>query len=148
MKFLRSLCGRIKLYLRPQIGDNEVIVAKRTVWRTDGAEFANGQVLLPRGDHTSSLNRKLHEAERLIRQAKSDGAEIRSNCVYVWENYDMAESNWTLEKDKHLYELEIFETDILHRGSAIYVTNLKGVSDEKLKADLAKRYWTEPGDAR
>jgi hypothetical protein len=94
-----------------------------------------------------TLHTTLHEAEKLIREARSGGAEIRSNCIYAWECAEMAESNWRIEKAKHLYELEICEADILHRGNAVHVFDLRS-AEESLKAALAKRYWEEPGQEK
>lgn len=122
-------------------------MAKRIAYRTDAVDFQEGQILLPRGDHKDTLHTTLHEAEKLIREARADGAEIRSNCIYAWESAEMAESNWRIEKGKHLYELEICEADVLHRGNAVHVSNLRD-ANESLKVALAKRYWEEPGQEK
>ena len=52
-------------------------MATRIVYRADSDDFADGQVLTPRGDHTSTMNLKLRPAEELIRSGKADGEGIR-----------------------------------------------------------------------
>jgi hypothetical protein len=115
--------------------------AMRIVYRTDSDDFADGRDLYPRGDHTNTMNAKLRAAEELIRSGKADGPKIRSNCIYVWETRESGESNWHHEKDKHLYELEIDEADILHIGDAYLLATIAAIDDSQAAAKVVQSYW-------
>lgn len=121
-------------------------MATRIVYRADSDDFADGQVLTPRGDHSDTMNPKLRPAEELIRSGKADGDIIRSNCIYVWESRESGESNWRYEKDKHLYELEIDEADILHTGNAYLLATLSQIAEPPAAAEVVQSYWN--GDPR
>jgi hypothetical protein len=123
-------------------------MVKRIVYRTDTEDFQAGRVLRPRGDHIATMNAMLHEAERLLRKGKVGGDKIRSNCVYVWETLEAGESNWSHDKEKHLYELEICDADILHRGDSLFLATLAAVSDNHQLATLIQEYWNVPAKGK
>jgi hypothetical protein len=120
-------------------------MAKRTVFRTDACDFSNGQILTPRGDHLATLHPTNHSAERLIRAGRADGHDIRSRCIYVWENARVGEMNWSREKTKHLYELVICESDILHRADVDWFSAVAGAAENhELAAAAVCAYWNGP----
>jgi hypothetical protein len=121
-------------------------MATRIVYRTDSDEFADGRIITPRGDHTDTMNPKLRPAEDLIRSGRPGGNEIRSNCIYVWESRESGENSWRYEKDKHLYEVEIDEADILHTGDAYLVATIAEIPDPRTAGEVVRLYWN--GDKR
>jgi hypothetical protein len=122
----------------------------RIVYRTDGEEFVEGKILTPRGDHMDTINCKLRPGEDLIRAGKPDGENLRSKCIYVWESFESAESNWLYQKDKHLYELEIDEADILHIGNAYLLATIAEVvtTDPTQAAAVVQDYWRGAGPGK
>jgi hypothetical protein len=77
-----------------------------SVYRYDDANYAPGQIVVPRGDHIHGLTGKQRAAEEAIRNVSSEWERIRSQSLYVWRDKDVAEALWRKTvKPYHLYEL-------------------------------------------
>lgn len=97
-----------------------VSLCKIKVYRYDDQEFADGQIIYSRGDSLSTLTDHQKNVELAIRSALPDGANVRGTSLYTWADEKLARRLWPLSRKRYLYELEIDETDIRHRGDLNY----------------------------
>ena len=72
--------------------------------------------------------------EGAIRTALPDGTNIRGSSLYTWKDETLARRLWLLSKKKYLYELEIDEADIRHKG------DLNHYSEAEVAAKLGKSF--------
>jgi hypothetical protein len=91
-------------------------LCKITVYRCDDQEFADGQIIESRGDSFSTLTDPQKAVETTIRAALPNGATIRGNSLYTWADEEVAKRLWPRSKKRYLYELEVDEADIRHKG--------------------------------
>jgi hypothetical protein len=121
------------------------LVAKVIVYRTDSRDFETGEEITSRGDHRDELpDEDKREAEDAIRASRTDGAKIRADSLYTYRSLDLATSDWRFRsKDKrHLYELEIDESNIVHIGDLMIYFDV--IADVRAKRDpigTAGKYW-------
>jgi hypothetical protein len=90
------------------------------VYRYDDQEFADGQIIDPRGDSFGTLTDHQKAVEIAIRAALPNGAIVRGNSLYTWADEQLAKRLWPRSKKRYLYELEIDEADICHKGDLNY----------------------------
>ncbi|WP_454655096.1 hypothetical protein [Bosea beijingensis] len=115
-------------------------------YRYDARDLEVGRIIVPERDHSESLDKSWAVTEAAIRAVSPDKEAIRKDSIYTWESEDWARKAWALEKGKYLYEVEIDEADIRHRGD----TNAYGLVKDLLKAgkDPAPAlmlYWSGEG---
>jgi hypothetical protein len=96
--------------------NRKLALAKIRVYRYDDEEFPTGKVIRCRGDSFDTLTDHQKTVEIAIRKALPDGANVRSTSIYVWADQQVAKRLWPLSKKRYLYELEIDEVDIRHKG--------------------------------
>jgi hypothetical protein len=124
-------------------------MTKITVYRHDHRDFKIGEVMPPAGDHYSGLTGDQQKAEDKVRAGRPDGAEVRADHLYVYPHRDMAEEDWKHRKDRHLYELEIDEADIRHRGDLqIFHEVIDAVRIGAPVDEAVRRYWISAADSR
>jgi hypothetical protein len=120
-------------------------VTKLIVYRTDSREFEPGEEFTSRGDHRDELpDEHKREAEDAIRAARDDGAKIRSDSLYTYRSLELATNDWKARsKDRrHLYELEIDESNIVHVGDLmIYFDVIADVRAHRDSTATASKYW-------
>jgi hypothetical protein len=90
------------------------------VYRYDDQEFADGQMIESRGDSFGTLTDHQKVVEIAIRAALPNGAIVRGNSLYTWADEQLAKRLWPPSKKRYLYELEIDEADIRHKGDLNY----------------------------
>ena len=91
-------------------------MCKIKVYRYDDQEFADGEVIEPRGDLFSTLTEHQRVVETAIRATLPNGATVRGHSLYTWADEKVARRLWPLSKKRYLYELEIDKADIRHKG--------------------------------
>lgn len=91
-------------------------MAKIKVYRYDDREFSANQEMLPIGDSFDILTDPQKAVEIAVRAARSDGATVRSTSLFTWADQAVAERLWARSKKKYLYEVEIDDADIRHKG--------------------------------
>lgn len=117
---------------------------KKTGWHYSNAKYGIGD-LISSYNNWPGLDPSLHAVERIVRLSHPDGARIRSNAVYLWENEEVARRIWAAagkakKAKKYLYTVEHGQSDTLHRGDLNHYTNVqKGDLDAQFAA--AKSYW-------
>src|SRR5262249_7170674 len=124
---LRSLCPRIpSSYFSLQNREppvrarranrQKVPMTMRKVYRYDEEDYPEGETITSRGDHFVRLTPAQQRVETAIRKTLENGEEIRIKSLYTWENREVAERLWKHKKETHLFELEIDDADVVHRG--------------------------------
>ncbi len=73
-----------------------------------------------RGDSISSLTEHQKVVEIAIREALPHGPTIRGTSLYTWADEGVAKRLWRRSRKRYLYELEIAEADIRHKGDLNY----------------------------
>lgn len=129
-------------------------MSTRILYRYDDDDYANGTPILPRGDSIYAITPDRKAAEDAIRVAVTDGADIRSNSIYTWENEVLARRLWKISGKKFLYELEVdevhvrFRGDLNHYSAAVDATKSGASLDEHVESywsgQEAGAPWTEP----
>ena len=101
-------------------------------FRADKRRFAVGQSIGTASEFPER-NPSGKQLERVFTAAKPDGKPERIGSLFVFENYDDAEWHWAKMADGILYECEIEDTAILHRGDMKLID---------IAMPYANRYWT------
>lgn len=119
-------------------------MSKRTLFRTDHRQFNDGDEMTSAGDHYDGLTDDEKKAEDEVRAFKG-GHTIRADSLYAYESEDLASKHWQTSKgDRHLYELEVDEADIVHSGNldtfSEVVTALRKKEDT---IPAVEKYWSK-----
>jgi hypothetical protein len=118
-------------------------MSKLTVYRHDARDFKDGDEMPPAGDHYERLTSDQKSAEDAIRAGHPDGVTIRSGSLYVYADKELAEFDWKLKKDRHLYQLEIDDTDIAHTGDLdAFGEVVTAIRKKEPTEGAVKKYWT------
>ena len=113
-----------------------------TVYRHDHREFEEGEKMESPGDHRDRLPPDHKDAEDAVRGAQREGELIRSRSLYTYDSLEMSEADCRLKAGRHLYQLEVGEADIIHRGDLmIFAEVIKAIRVEADTETSAKRYW-------
>lgn len=88
----------------------------KIVYRYDDAEYDPGETVRARGDSLETLTENQKIVEAAIRSTEKDSNNIRGTSLYTWENEALARRLWKYSKKKYLYELEVDDGNIRHRG--------------------------------
>lgn len=91
-------------------------MGKRTVYRYDDEHYDVGSTISSRGDHLGTLTPDEKIVEKMIRAKLNDGERIRAESLYAWDSVDVAKRLHKYARKKFLYQLEIDDSDIRHRG--------------------------------
>tara|TARA_R110002072_G_scaffold31525_6_gene97054 strand:+ start:529 stop:996 length:468 start_codon:yes stop_codon:yes gene_type:complete len=111
------------------------------VWRYDERKFQVGDQIEPESGKSPQLTPEQWGAEKIIRSAQPGGKEIRESSVYCFEERRLANlgANRT---GRCLYELEIKQEDIQHRGDLFFYDRVaKKIKSGEDPADDACQYW-------
>jgi hypothetical protein len=94
-----------------------------------------------RGDSISSLTEHQKVVEIAIREALPHGPTIRGTSLYTWADEGVAKRLWRRSRKRYLYELEIAEADIRHKGDLNYYSEaLDAVKSGKPFEDAIRKY--------
>lgn len=130
------------------MANNEIIL-----WRYDPRELFPNDMIYPEpsraDDFLVTLTPDLLVAEKLICEAVPNGAELRRNAVYCFEDRGNANEG-AYRKAVRLYEVAVDQNDILHRGDLNHYTQIgqlaagktalsKGPADHTAREVL--KYW-------
>lgn len=110
-------------------------------YRYDNRDIADGQTMSPPGDSYPGLTENQKIVESALRAYLKDGANIRANSLYAWEDEGFARRTWKHTRRRFLYELEIDEADILLRGDLnLYTEAAERVGRREPFDDLIRKY--------
>lgn len=123
-------------------------------YRYDNQDYADGQVIHPRGDSFASLTNDQKTVELAIRAAMPNGETIRGGSLYTWEDRALALRLWKVSRKTHLYELEIDPADVLFKGdlnnysAAVDAAKAKAAIDDDVarycRGEIAPPPWAPP----
>jgi hypothetical protein len=116
-------------------------MSKLSVYRADKRTFAAGD-FIGTAAHFTTLNPDGLRLEEVFTAAKLASKPARADCLFVFESFPDAEWHWAKMADAILYECEIDDGMILHRGDMRLVDS----AGEALRANTdatpqAVRYW-------
>lgn len=118
--------------------------SKISVYRYDNEEFADGLLIESRGDSFSALTEDEKKVELAIRATLPDGENIRSTSLYTWADEELAKRLWSLSGKRYLYELEIDEADIRHKGDLNYYSEAKTAAKLGTQSRASRRAMARP----
>jgi hypothetical protein len=120
-------------------------VPKLTAYRYDNREYADNEIIRPRGD-PFKLTPEQQIVETAIRRALPNGEDIRTNSIYAWEDEAVARKLWDMSGKKNLYTLEIDDADVRHRGDVnCYSTAVDAVTCGKSSDEAVEKYCKSEG---
>jgi hypothetical protein len=112
-----------------------------TGYRFCEEDFEPGYVDQATEDHLPKLSPDKQKAEIAIRQADKRGPS-RAMATFVFEKLEIAERLLDETKGKHLFELSVTRTDVLHRADLrIYDEVVQALRSGKNPDDLIKEFW-------
>lgn len=115
---------------------------KIKTYRYDDEEFSDERILEARGDPFEGLTGPQKIIETALREAKEEGAFIRSTSLYTWEDQDLSARMWVHSKKKYLYELEVDEADVRHKGDLnFYSEAVSSAMSGAPFTDAIQSYW-------
>lgn len=113
------------------------------VYRYDSASYAESDIMRSRGNSFDMLTDDQKIVEIAIRAAVCGGADIRGNSLYTWENEGLAKRLWRLSGKPYLYELEVEDSDIRHRGDLNFYTEaLEAIREGNSPSEAIEKYWS------
>lgn len=111
------------------------------VYRYDDECYNLGKCIRARGDPFNTLTDDQKVVELAVRSALPAGVKIRSESLYTWSSEMLARRLWRLSKKKYLYELELDERDIRHKGDLNwYSAAVDAIKAGKSPHDAVKKY--------
>jgi hypothetical protein len=89
-------------------------------YRADARSFAPGDAMEPQKTYQEAFNVPGREhgkaMEGLLEGCRPEDRPRRSDCLFVFENEVAAERYWRTNDGLFLYEVEIDESEVRHRG--------------------------------
>src|SRR5205085_7783534 len=113
----------------------------KTAFRYFDSDLEPGHVVTPHGDHLADLSADKQKAEAAIRAGDSRG-HIRGNSIFVFESRKVAEGLLGETDGKHLYEVTVYDRDILNRADLrIYDEIVQALKYGRDARPLVKEFW-------
>jgi hypothetical protein len=107
----------------------------KIVYRYDNEDYVDGHLICSRGDSFNMLTDVEKVVELRIRELLPDGANIRGNSLYTWEDETVAQRLWGYSRKQYLYELEVDEANIRHVGDLDLYSDAKDAVKNKVSPD-------------
>lgn len=112
-------------------------------YRIDRRDFEIGDTIIPNAAFINNVNEQRFEVERILESLRPETKPNRNEIVKLFDSFIAAKKYWVLDPNSKFYEVEIAETDILHRGNYPLVEVLAKVTDEGIKNRIANQYWND-----
>lgn len=112
-------------------------------YRIDRRDFAVGDTITPNAAFINNINEQRLEVENLLENLRPETKPNRNEIVKLFDSFIAAKKYWVLDPNSKFYEVEIAETDILHRGNYPLVERLAKETDEVIKNRIATQYWND-----
>lgn len=121
-------------------------MARKIGYHYSNMKYEVGEIIPPY-DNMLGLHSNFHAAEDLIRSAYPNGARIRSEAVYLWDDEARARQQWFAagragKAKKYLYTVEYEDADLLHKGDLNHYTDAREFADAGARNAAAASYWT------
>ncbi|NJA07566.1 hypothetical protein HC024_17790 [Methylococcaceae bacterium WWC4] len=111
------------------------------LWRADKRDFNVGDVITSANEFASLNPKGSNEIEQVFEHRRPDGKPNRVGCLYLFENEVVAKQHWSKMADGKLYEVELRDEPILHRGDMRFVDAAFASSDISTIEKCAIDYW-------
>lgn len=79
--------------------------------------------------------------EEVFQSAKPKNKLSRIGCLFLFEDEIVAKKHWSKMTDGKLYEVEIDETSVLHRGDMRLIDKAFIATNDSEKQLCAEQYW-------
>jgi len=113
------------------------------VYRYANEDYADGQTIRPCSDHFDRLDATRKDAELALRAVSTEAEAIRKTSLYTWADERLARRLWPRSHSKFLYELEVDEASVLHRGDVSHFWEAQSALKRGGDAgDAVNRYWS------
>ena len=112
-------------------------------YRIDRRDFEIGDTITPNAAFINNVNEQGVEVERILENLRPETKPNRNEIVKLFDSFIAAKKYWVLDPNSKFYEVEIAETDILHRGNYPLVERLAKETDEGIKNRIANEYWND-----
>jgi hypothetical protein len=125
---------------------------ERKYYRVDKRDAAPGEELPAEGNYQQGFDEVGQKAEAIlekVRAATFTEKPARADSIFVTDDLACAESYWRTHDKRYLYEVDIDENAIKHRGDMNWVDAIGGEikkailtePDEARCGELARKYW-------
>lgn len=120
------------------------------LYRADKRKFSIGDKLETAGDFLQKNPKGSHEIESLFESMRPTEKPQRAHCLYLFENLEVAKKHWSKMTDGNLYEVNLDESQVLHRADMQFVDMAFRAEDSNERIQYAKNYWSgiESGEPR
>jgi hypothetical protein len=112
-------------------------------YRIDRRDFAIGDVITANAAFINNVDEQRLEVENLLENLRPETKPNRNEIVKLFDSFIAAKKYWVLDPQSKFYEVDISETDILHRGNYPLVERLSKETDEGIKNRIASQYWND-----
>jgi hypothetical protein len=90
-------------------------------YRADKRDFQLGEVIRLAGEYVGAFSRDQRKVERCIDRGRDRHIPSRARSLFVFESLDAAKKHWSKMSEGKLYEVEIDDETIRHRGDMALV---------------------------
>lgn len=120
------------------------------LYRADKRDFNVGDEIVSANEFTFMNPDGSQEIENIFEQNRPCGKPERSGPLYLFDDEMVAKKHWSKMADGKLYEVEIRQEPILHRGDMRFVDEAFSAQNSTTRNRCAKDYWegAESGSPR
>lgn len=105
-------------------------------------EHKPGDIITAGRDSLTTFKGHKKQFEEALRAGHPDGLKIRSKALYSWESAEFVPSIWDHIPYKYYYEVEIDETDIVHRSNLNhYNDGIDAAAKGQPLVKMVQDYW-------
>lgn len=111
------------------------------LYRADKRDFDVGDEVTSANEFTSKNPDGSEDIERIFEEQRPPEKPKRSGPLYLFDNEVVAKKHWSKMADGKLYEVELREETILHKGDMRFVDEAFLAEDSLSKIRCATDYW-------
>ena len=111
------------------------------LYRADKRDFNVGDEVTSANDFTSKNPEGSEEIEKIFEERRPTDKPKRSGPLYLFDNEVVAKKHWSKMADGKLYEVELREEAILHKGDMRFVDEAFAAQDSSSKIKCAVDCW-------
>lgn len=111
------------------------------LYRADKRDFNVGDEITTAGHFTTTNPQGSENVERIFESKRPSTKPLRSKCLYLFEDIDVAKKHWSKMTEGKLYEIEIEDSLLLHRADMQLVDLAFSKESEAEMEEIAIDYW-------
>jgi hypothetical protein len=111
------------------------------LYRADKRDFNVGDEIKTAGHFTTKNPQGSENIERIFESKRPNTKPLRSECLYLFEDIDVAKKHWSKMTGGKLYKIEIDDSLILHRADMQFIDLAFSKEDEVEMDEIAINYW-------